>query len=204
MRIQREYVESNVAALKAMGGSAGLLKTLKTTSGGRPKADADEDARRAAFGSNSMPEPEAKTWLELFVEAFDDTTVLILCAAAVVSLGVGLYDDHRRAAAGLPVEGGGGWVEGVAIIAAVLIVAVVTATNDFSKEQQFRALSTINDDISVKVLRGEVSFGEAAQLTALASLASSRMDRGKMVGAHAQRVDLSQAQLHGADARDVR
>ena len=36
-----------------------------------------------------------------------------------------------------------------------------------------------------------------------ASLASSRMDRGKMVGAHAQRVDLSQAQLHGADARDV-
>jgi len=45
----------------------------------------------------------------------------------------------------------GGWVEGVAIIAAVLIVAVVTATNDFSKEQQFRALSAVNDDVFVKV-----------------------------------------------------
>lgn len=42
-------------------------------------------------------------------------------------------------------------MEGVAIIAAVLIVAVVTATNDFSKEQQFRALSEVNDDVFVKV-----------------------------------------------------
>lgn len=42
-------------------------------------------------------------------------------------------------------------MEGVAIIAAVLVVAVVTATNDFSKEQQFRALSAVNDDVFVKV-----------------------------------------------------
>jgi P-type Ca2+ transporter type 2C len=64
---------------------------------------------------------------------------------------VGIYDDYRKAAMG--VQEGGGWIEGVAIIMAVLVVAVVTASNDYSKEQQFRALSAVNDDITVKVLR---------------------------------------------------
>lgn len=44
-----------------------------------------------------------------------------------------------------------GWIEGVAILTAVLIVAVVTATNDYTKEQQFRKLNAINNDITVKV-----------------------------------------------------
>jgi hypothetical protein len=49
--------------------------------------------------------------------------------------------------AGQEPDGAGGWVEGVAIIVAVLIVAVVTATNDYTKEQQFRALSVIRDSL---------------------------------------------------------
>lgn len=55
-----------------------------------------------------------------------------------------------------------GWVEGVAILTAVLAVATVTATNDYSKEQQFRALNKVKDDIAVKVRcvlrRGNVSM----------------------------------------------
>ena len=39
----------------------------------------------------------------------------------------------------------------MAILFAVLVVACVTATNDYSKEQQFRSLSAINDDVLVKV-----------------------------------------------------
>jgi hypothetical protein len=33
------------------------------------------------------------------------------------------------------------WIEGLAIIIAVVIVVLVTATNDYSKERQFRSLS---------------------------------------------------------------
>lgn len=44
-----------------------------------------------------------------------------------------------------------GWVEGAAILTAVLAVATVTATNDYSKEQQFRALNRVKEDIGVKV-----------------------------------------------------
>ena len=44
-------------------------------------------------------------------------------------------------------------MEGVAILTAVLAVATVTASNDYSKEQQFRALNAVKEDILIKVLR---------------------------------------------------
>jgi magnesium-transporting ATPase (P-type) len=89
-----------------------------------------------------MPVPDAKTWFSLFMASFEDTTLIILIVSAIVSLAVGFYGDPAK-----------GWIEGAAILAAVLIVAVVTATNDYSKDQQFRALNAIKDNISVQVLR---------------------------------------------------
>ena len=55
--------------------------------------------------------------------AFEDSTVIVLMVSAIVSLAVGLYESLAT-----------GWIEGSAILAAVVIVAVVTATNDFMKE----------------------------------------------------------------------
>ena len=46
-----------------------------------------------------------------------------------------------------------GYIEGVAILAAVLIVAVVTALNDYEKERQFESLSEENDNVDAVVLR---------------------------------------------------
>lgn len=39
----------------------------------------------------------------------------------------------------------------MAILCAVLVVAVVTATNDYSKDEQFRALNAVKDDVNVQV-----------------------------------------------------
>lgn len=39
----------------------------------------------------------------------------------------------------------------MAILCAVLVVAVVTATNDYSKDKQFRALNAVKDDVTVQV-----------------------------------------------------
>lgn len=52
---------------------------------------------------------------------------------------MGFYSDPAK-----------GWIEGVAILCAVLIVAVVTATNDYSKDKQFRALNAVKDDVTVQ------------------------------------------------------
>lgn len=46
-------------------------------------------------------------------------------------------------------EGDNGWIEGAAILAAVAVVALVTAFNDYEKEQQFRELSALSSDTQV-------------------------------------------------------
>lgn len=46
-----------------------------------------------------------------------------------------------------------GWIEGAAILFAVLIVAVVTATNNYNKEIQFRKLNAVKDDVMISILR---------------------------------------------------
>lgn len=89
-----------------------------------------------------MPEPEPQTWFEMFIESFYDTTVIILMVSAVVSLVVGIYEDPSK-----------GWIEGTTILIAVVIVAAVTATNNFNKEAQFRELNSVKDKIEVTVIR---------------------------------------------------
>ena len=65
--------------------------------------------------------------------------------AATVStvLGAGIPEERAHR----------GWIEGVAIWCAVLIVAMVGSCNDYQKELQFRKLNAEKDSIMVKVLR---------------------------------------------------
>jgi magnesium-transporting ATPase (P-type) len=131
----------NLAHLKAAGGVQALVKVLGTD----PDAgasDASIEKRRALFGSNTLPSTPRKSFWQLFVDTFDDATLQILIVAAIVSLVIGIYDNPAT-----------GYVEGMAILAACLIVSVVTALNDYQKESQFRELSAANDDVDVVVVR---------------------------------------------------
>ena len=76
-------------------------------------------------------------------DALEDTTLRILIGAACISLIVGMIED--------PAEG---WLEGVAILCAVVIIVTVTATNDYLKDKQFRKLSAKSDEVTVTVVRG--------------------------------------------------
>jgi magnesium-transporting ATPase (P-type) len=87
------------------------------------------------------------TWLSLFLDAFEDVPVRILSVAAIIALTAGLLEQFL-----LTKEQGeahNSWIEGVAILMAVLIVATVTATNDYLKDQQFRALKQTTVDRKV-------------------------------------------------------
>ena len=46
-----------------------------------------------------------------------------------------------------------GWIDGVAIWVAVLVVALVGATNDYQKDQQFRKLNAQKEEFDVSVIR---------------------------------------------------
>jgi Ca2+-transporting ATPase len=139
-----EALQVNVKALQSIGGISGLLQKLNTDiSEGISDSEDSLAARAESFGANFFPEPECTTWMQLFIASFNDTTLQILIVAAAISLGVGLYEDPDK-----------GWIEGVAIIIAILIVAIVTASNDYEKEKQFRKLNAVKDDVFVTAVRG--------------------------------------------------
>eukprot|EP00752_Nemacystus_decipiens_P016220 g14503.t1 len=146
--------EKNMQELDKVGGPARLAEMLRSdVTQGLPEGD-DLEERAKEFGRNWMPVPDPKTWVQLFIDSFDDTTLIILIVSAFVSLAVGFYSDPAK-----------GWIEGVAILCAVLVVAVVTATNDYSKDEQFRALNAVKDDVNVQVVRaGEIREMSTRQL----------------------------------------
>jgi magnesium-transporting ATPase (P-type) len=85
----------------------------------------------AEYGTNTKPPPERHTFFQFCWEALDDATLRILLFCGVISLFLGIfYDDHPTY----------GWIDGFAIILAVVIVVVVTGTNDYQKQKRFIAL----------------------------------------------------------------
>jgi len=120
--------EDNKRTLDELGGPQGLADRL----GLNLKTGLTEEQAenlRGKFGPNVFPEKPMTTFLQYFIESFNDLTLIILIAAAVVSLVVGSYEDPDK-----------GWIEGCAILLAVFLVANVTAINDYQKELQFRNL----------------------------------------------------------------
>jgi calcium-translocating P-type ATPase len=136
-----QALEVNLQHLQELGGVATVLDLLGTDAD-RGVEESSIEERRELFGSNVLPSTPRKTFWQLFVDTFDDATLQILIVAAIVSLIIGIYDDPAT-----------GYVEGMAILAACLIVSVVTAINDYQKESQFRELSAANDEVDVVVVR---------------------------------------------------
>lgn len=150
-----QELKANHEALKKVGGLKALESKLKTNFKTGLNSDTKNlEQRRAEYGANMFPEPPCQTWMDMFIESFEDTTLIVLIVAAVVSLIVGLYEDPSK-----------GWIEGAAILFAVLIVAVVTACNNYNKEKQFRKLNAVKDDVEVGVIRdGKTSSLDVKQL----------------------------------------
>lgn len=78
-------VKRALAAIKGPQRLAALLDS-DTSSGISAKDDLEFRARE--FGRNWMPVPNPKTWIQLFIDSFDDTTLIILIVSAIVSLAV--------------------------------------------------------------------------------------------------------------------
>jgi Ca2+-transporting ATPase len=100
----------------------------------------------------------------IWSQEFPDTQVL-LTVAAVVSLALGIYQaspagpPHIVYNEDCPRETGGcvapslEWVEGVAIVVAIVIIVMVGSLTDFQKERQFQKLNAQREDRTVKVIR---------------------------------------------------
>ena len=131
------------STLDEMGGidrMCQLLKSSKTKGISTDKHEKKE--REKVFGDNKPVEKESKSFFQLMLDALEDTTLIILICAALISLVVGVIENPEE-----------GWMEGVAILIAVAIVVLVTAINDYGKELQFRKLSAEAKEHKVNVIR---------------------------------------------------
>ncbi|TKA64562.1 hypothetical protein B0A49_08263, partial [Cryomyces minteri] len=128
-----------------------LARTDTRSSKPRKPSDSAFVDRKRVFSDNRLPERKAKTILQLAWMAYNDKVLILLSIAAVISLALGLYQTFGQSHANgeARVE----WVEGVAIMVAILIVVVVGAVNDWQKERQFVKLNKKKEDRSIKVVR---------------------------------------------------
>ncbi|KAJ5852308.1 ATPase P-type K/Mg/Cd/Cu/Zn/Na/Ca/Na/H-transporter [Penicillium soppii] len=106
--------------------------------------------RRRIYGDNKLPERKLKTIWELAWIAYNDKVLILLTIAAVISLAVGIPQSIHPAN---PKEPGVEWVEGLAILVAIIIVVTVGAANDWQKERQFAKLNKKKENRQVKVMR---------------------------------------------------
>ncbi|XP_045539658.1 plasma membrane calcium-transporting ATPase 2 isoform X4 [Papilio machaon] len=173
LRQLRELMETRgaegLAKINALGGPQELCKKLYTSpTDGLSGSKADQQHRREVFGSNLIPPKPPKTFLTLVWEALQDVTLIILEVAAVVSLGLSFYkpsEDESDVVDEIghldEEEGHYQWIEGLAILISVIVVVIVTAFNDYTKERQFRGLqSRIEGEHKFAVIRG----GEVKQV----------------------------------------
>ncbi|KAF9256353.1 Ca-transporting ATPase [Marasmius fiardii PR-910] len=107
--------------------------------------------RRRIYGENALPTRKAKSLFALMAAAMKDKVLILLSIAAVVSLALGLFQDFgtTRTSGEPPVD----WVEGVAIMVAIVVVVVVGSLNDWQKEKQVQALNNKKDERGVKIIR---------------------------------------------------
>ena len=142
------FEEATSTASKAAPKSASPPNESPASSVVTKRPDDPFSDRKRIYGDNKLPEKKAKNILQLAWIAYNDKVLILLTVAAIVSLAVGIYQSVEPSS-----EARVEWVEGVAIIVAILVVVIVGAANDWQKERQFVKLNKKKDDRHVKVVR---------------------------------------------------
>lgn len=127
------------------------LSSSKETSGSPGTGEPFHDRTRV-YGRNVLPPKKATPLWRLIWNAYNDTVLIVLTVAAAISLGLGLYETlgaEHAPGSPTPVD----WVEGLAICVAIIIVVLVTALNDWQKEQAFVRLNAKKEEREIKVTR---------------------------------------------------
>ena len=101
--------------------------------------------RFEVFGTNAIAPKRLTTFLEFCWEAVQDFVLILLIVLGVVGIVVETtlgHDPEEKCTTC--------WIEGTAILVAVAIVVIVTATIDYEKQKTFVKLSKTLDDTNTK------------------------------------------------------
>lgn len=155
----------NPDLFKELGGLEGLGRDLhadlKRGLSPPPQEELDllsenevESRRVTKYAKNILPPPPQETLWDMIFGALQDKILLLLIGAAIISIVLGSIpetSEHPET----------GFIDGLAILIAVIIVVCVTSGNDFQKQRQFQKLNAKKNDRVVKCIRG----GEQMQIS---------------------------------------
>ena len=153
--------------------------------------------RHRVFKDNRLPVKKPVSIWRLFWNAYNDRILMLLTGAAIISLALGIYEavgGGRQPGDPPSVD----WVEGLAIIIAIVLVVIVTGLNDYRRDRQFTKLNAKKDDRQVKVIRSgktimisvyDVTVGDVLHLESGDSIPAD----GVLVNGHGVTCDESSA-----------
>lgn len=95
---------------------------------------------RAEKGSNALPPPPVRHWLNILVSAFSDKTIWILSAAAAISLTIAVLHDENI-------------YEGLGILLAISVAVCVGFFSELRSTRAFQALLAESEKMRAKVVR---------------------------------------------------
>jgi Ca2+ transporting ATPase len=141
-RVGKLNVGGVVQVWEEMGGPTGVCEKLmtSTTSGIR---SSEKEERQEKFGRNYVEPPPLTPFWQFCLDAMEDPTLQFLCCAAIVSLLVGSIFEAKCL----------GYLDGIAILVAVMVVVFVGAAQESAKQRQFRSLTDSASDELVNVVR---------------------------------------------------
>jgi Ca2+-transporting ATPase len=106
-----------------------------------PGLSAEEvTASRALHGDNLLTPARRDPWWVLWFAKFEDPVIRILVIAAGLQIAVGSYR--------------GEYVEGLAIVAAILLATTLAFLNEYRAGREFDVLNSVRDDVPIPCVRG--------------------------------------------------
>lgn len=106
-------------------------------------AQAEENGRK--YGVNEYTKRTTRTLCEIFKEAICDELLIILIAAAIISVVVEYFAGEEKDMF---------WVDGVSIMIAVMVCTLVSTVSNYQKERQFDELDKMTESTyNYEVLR---------------------------------------------------
>ena len=142
---ERGQTYKDIKKIKELGGPEGIMQKLKTD----PKKGISSTLNRENdFGSNKLFIEPVPPFCSYVKEALDDLMIKILIAAAFVQiiLGASFGEDPSK-----------DWIDGLSIIAAVIVVTLVGSITNYQKETKFHELNAIqNKGTKYKIIRNGI------------------------------------------------
>ena len=143
---ERGQNNKDIQKIKELGGPEGIMQKLKTD----PKRGISSEINRVNdFGSNKLFIEPVPPFCSYVKEALDDLMIKILIGAAFVQiiLGATFGEDPTK-----------DWIDGLSIIAAVIVVTLVGSITNYNKETKFHELNKIQNQGTIyKIIRNGIS-----------------------------------------------